>query len=164
MSWLKSILPGALFVLIGALLLHTPNSYGNQRMITKIVVHSTATPPAMDVGVTEIDQWHRERGWLGIGYHWVIRRDGTVEQGRSEPSKGAHVLNHNSESIGVALVGGADKDGNPVFNYTYRQMNALLTLLLEIERRHPTILSVTGHSDLDNGKADPMFDVEVWYE
>lgn len=44
--------------------------------IKKIIVHCAATPPSMDVGAAQIDAWHKERGWKGIGYHFVITRGG----------------------------------------------------------------------------------------
>ena len=47
-----------------------------------IVIHCSQTKPSMDIGAKEIDRWHRERGWLKIGYHKVIRRNGNIENGR----------------------------------------------------------------------------------
>ncbi|MCL4120848.1 UNVERIFIED_CONTAM: hypothetical protein GTU68_007124 [Idotea baltica] len=115
-----------------------------------------------EIDVKEVRRWHVEdNGWDDIGYHWLILRDGSIEQGRSEQLIGAHVAGFNSNSVGVALVGGVDVLGNPEFNYTYRQMAALMRLLGEIETRH-NITSVTGHNTLSS-KADPEFNVEAWY-
>ncbi len=47
-------------------------------------VHCAATPAGMDIGVKEIDRWHRQRGFLKVGYDYVIRIDGTIELGRDE--------------------------------------------------------------------------------
>ena len=49
-----------------------------------IVIHCSQTRPSQKIGAKEIDRWHRERGWLKIGYGKVIKRDGTVEQGRGD--------------------------------------------------------------------------------
>ncbi len=51
-------------------------------MINLIVVHCAATPPSMNIGAAEIRKWHTDKGWSDIGYHYVIRRDGTQEEGR----------------------------------------------------------------------------------
>ena len=78
------------------------------RTINKIIIHCTATPEGRDVTVTEIDRWHRQRGFSGIGYHYVIYRDGSVHKGRNEDSIGAHCTGQNANSIGVCYVGGMD--------------------------------------------------------
>ena len=60
-----------------------------------------------DIGAKDIDRWHRERGWLKIGYGKVIRRNGEVEQGRGDNAIQAHVKGYNHCSYGLCLVGGA---------------------------------------------------------
>jgi hypothetical protein len=79
-----------------------------------IVVHCSATGPAADIGVAQITQWHKQRGFDTVGYHYVIRRNGTLETGRRESEIGAHVRGHNANSIGVCLAGGVDAKGKPV--------------------------------------------------
>ena len=86
------------------------------RVITLIVVHCSAVKPDQLSSAAQIDSWHRERGFhLGIGYHYVIRRDGTIEPGRPEWMIGAHchVKGHhyNSHSIGICYEGGLDARG-----------------------------------------------------
>ena len=78
----------------------------NPRNITEIIVHCAATPEGKDFTVAQIRQWHLERGFKDIGYHWVIYRDGSVHAGRSESISGAHCTGHNSNSIGVCYIGG----------------------------------------------------------
>ncbi|WP_391510057.1 N-acetylmuramoyl-L-alanine amidase, partial [Micrococcus luteus] len=87
----------------------------------------------MDIGVREIAQWHKEQGWLAIGYHFVIRRDGTVEAGRDQEAVGSHVKGYNSTSVGVCLVGGIDAKGNHEANFTPAQMQSLRSLLVELK-------------------------------
>lgn len=129
----------------------------------KIIVHCSATPPSMDVGVKEITRWHRERGFLAIGYHWVIRRDGTVEEGRKENLIGAHCEQVNRTSVGVCLVGGVDTiDRKPADNFTPDQMLALKGLLDDLAVRYPGA-EVMGHRDVPGvAKACPSFDVRAW--
>lgn len=75
------------------------------RKINNIIVHYTASPDYMDVGRKEIKEWHLARGFSDIGYHYVIRRDGTIETGRDPKLPGAHARGRNSDSIGVCWVG-----------------------------------------------------------
>jgi len=132
------------------------------REIKKIIVHCAATPPSMDIGAEEIDSWHRERGFDSIGYHYVIRRDGRLEKGRSIGIAGAHARGHNFNSIGVCLVGGVDDEGQPENNFTRQQMKHLRKLLdfltLTFERE------AFGHRDMFGvSKACPSFDLRDWY-
>ena len=81
-----------------------------------IIIHCSATPPNMDVNAKEIDRWHRQKGWLGIGYHYVIKRDGTREVGRKLSEAGAHCIAYNHKSVGICLVGGVDVAGGKAEN------------------------------------------------
>ena len=76
------------------------------RTINKIIVHCTATRPSQACTVELIDQWHRERGFDCIGYHYVIYRDGSVHEGRALSKVGAHCTGQNSDSIGISYCGG----------------------------------------------------------
>lgn len=132
------------------------------RITTKyLVVHCAATKPTMDIGLREIRQWHRERGWLDIGYHFVIRRDGTVETGRPKGVIGAHVEGHNYESLGICMAGGIDQSGKPENNFTPAQFESLRALLDTLKADYPSA-RIVGHRDLDSKKACPSFDVASW--
>jgi N-acetylmuramoyl-L-alanine amidase len=132
------------------------------RTTTKyLVVHCAATKPTMDIGLREIRQWHRERGWLDIGYHFVIRRDGSVEKGRPQDVIGAHVEGHNYESLGVCLAGGINALGKPENNFTPEQFESLRSLLAKLKADYPSA-QVVGHRDLDPKKACPSFNVASW--
>jgi N-acetylmuramoyl-L-alanine amidase len=128
-----------------------------QEHIERIVVHCADTPASMDIGVDEIDRWHRDRGWSGCGYHYVIRRDGEIEHGRPESIMGAHVRGYNRNSLGICLVGG--KGG---FNYTRAQMKALEELVGRLRQKY-TQATVEGHCDLDTGKTCPNFNVSEYF-
>lgn len=133
------------------------------RRITLIVVHCSATKPSQDIGVSEIRTWHmRDNGWSDVGYHYVIRRDGSVETGRPEAVAGAHAKGHNQSSIGVCLVGGLDEQGRPAPDYTDAQWQALRTTLDALRERYPEAV-IVGHRDLPGvAKACPSFDVQAW--
>lgn len=131
------------------------------RQITEIIIHCSATPAARDVGAAEIDRWHRARGFSSIGYHYVVRLDGTVERGRDEKMTGAHCLGHNTRSVGVCYAGGLDAAGCPADTRTPRQKQALLVLLRELTARYPGA-TVHGHRDFA-AKACPCFDATNEY-
>lgn len=137
-----------------------------KRNIDQIIVHCAATPPDMDIGAKEIDHWHRGNGWLGIGYHYVIRRDGEVESGRSLERAGAHASGYNANTIGICLVGGVlRKNGKliPENNFTPEQFEALATLIEQCREIAGKPLEVLGHRDLPGVvKACPSFDVREW--
>lgn len=127
-----------------------------------IVVHCAATRPSMDIGAREIRQWHkRDNGWLDIGYHFVIRRDGTIEEGRKVDQVGAHVKDYNSISVGICLVGGVDDELKPQYNFTKEQEVSLKAKLQELKNKYP-VAAIKGHRDFDSGKACPSFDVAKW--
>jgi N-acetylmuramoyl-L-alanine amidase len=133
------------------------------RPIEHIIIHCAATKPGMDIGAAEIRKWHVDGNrWNDIGYHYVIRRSGDVEAGRSEHIAGAHVAGHNADSIGVCLVGGIDDKGRPDANFTRAQWAALEHLVKQLLVRYPGA-TVSGHRDWTDAKACPSFDVRSWW-
>lgn len=134
------------------------------RKITQIIVHGSATPANMDIGAEEIRRWHTDpapggNGWNDIGYHFVIRRNGDVEEGRDLSAVGAHVANHNALSIGVCLVG----SGAPRPNYTAAQFTALAKLVHRLRQEFPEA-ALSGHYEFDQRKpVCPGFDVKAFF-
>lgn len=128
-----------------------------------IVIHCSDTPARMvNVDAKEIDRWHRERGFLKIGYHFVIKRDGTRERGRMLDEIGAHVIGYNNKSVGVCLVGGrADVGTDPEDNFTAEQWVTLHSTLIELKKQYPTA-KIVGHRDMASQKQCPSFDVADW--
>lgn len=140
------------------------------RQIDEIVVHCAATQPKwmanepVEAKRTEIDRWHRDRGFNSFGYHYLIDRDGKVCAGRGLEEQGAHTYGHNDNSIGVCLVGGHGSSANDAFeaNYTSAQDQALRVLINELKIRFPGINKVSGHNDYTKAKACPGFNVKRW--
>ena len=133
------------------------------RKIKKIIVHCSATPESMDVGSEEIRRWHKERGWSDIGYHDVIRRDGTLEKGRDISIAGAHAKGHNFSSIGVCLIGGVDGNGKGEDNFAIIQKQNLRVYLDFMALRFPDA-EILGHRDIEGVKKEcPCFNVREWY-
>lgn len=135
-----------------------------QRAISRLVVHCSATRPSMDVGAKEIREWHVEgNGWKDIGYHFVIRRNGSIELGRPIDEAGSHAKGYNSDSIGVCLVGGVDQEDYRIAenNFTEKQFQSLIEIIVKTRKAIPHIM-IMGHKDLDPKKACPSFDVREW--
>ena len=129
-----------------------------------IAVHCAATRPSMDIGAVEIDRMHRQLGFKCIGYHKVIRRDGSVEDGRPLDQIGAHVENWNSVSVGICMVGGVSEHdiNKPEANFTEAQYVALEKLLTELRVMYPHA-HIQGHRDFPRvAKACPSFSVSDW--
>lgn len=132
------------------------------RKIREIIVHCSATAEGKDFRASDIDRWHRERGFRCIGYHYVVRLDGSIERGRPETEIGAHCKGHNSISIGVCYIGGLAGDGRtPRDTRTPAQKAALLRLLRELKRRYPGA-AIHGHREFAP-KACPCFDARREY-
>ena len=128
------------------------------RTITLIVIHCSAVKPDQMSSAAQIDTWHRQRGFhLGIGYHYVIRRDGSIEKGRPEWLIGAHCMNHNAHSIGICYEGGLDIRGDPADTRTEAQKVAMRQLLEDLHERYPRAL-ILGHHDLNPHKACPCIE------
>lgn len=140
-------------------------NYKKRESTNHIVVHCAATTSTMDIGKEEIDRWHRARGWFGIGYHYVIRRDGTLEIGRPEDAVGAHVANNNSDTLGICLAGGLAQDKKtPEDNFTEAQFATLSSLLLKLKAKYPKA-DIKGHGEFpppNLGRACPVFPLQEW--
>lgn len=128
------------------------------RRINKILLHCADTPTGKDFRVKDIDRWHEERGFEKssngkfCGYHWVICIDGVIESGRSEADIGAHCKGHNSDSIGVCLIGRGQ--------YTDDQWISLFYLLSQLcDGYDLEAKQVFGHYEFNSQKACPMLDM-----
>jgi len=138
------------------------------RKIDRLVVHCSATPPEMDIGAAWIRDLHvDDNGWIDIGYHYVVRRDGTIEDGRPVKTQGAHVRGANAHSIGVCWVGGIDKNRNPdASTITDAQWDSLVDLLIELSATYGVPVSrIQGHNEVieevgGSPKACPAIDMD----
>ena len=125
------------------------------RLINEIIIHCSATKAGQDFDVKDIDRWHKERGWKGVGYHYVIKLDGTIQEGRPLDQAGAHCTGHNKKSIGICYIGGLDKSGKPKDTRTVAQKESLRLLVNQLLERFPGS-KVYGHREFAN-KECPSF-------
>jgi N-acetylmuramoyl-L-alanine amidase len=131
------------------------------RKINKIIVHCSATPEGRNVSAATIDKWHKERGWSGIGYHYVVKLDGSIEYGRMVDKVGAHCKGHNKSSIGICYIGGCDSDMKAKDTRTPQQIASMLELIRILKKLHPGV-EVFGHRDFST-KECPSFDAKNEY-
>ncbi len=125
-----------------------------------IVVHCAATPPTMDIGIKTIDGWHKERGFRCVGYHFFIKRDGKLQEGRKLHETGAHVRGYNRQSIGICLAGGVDKNLDPENNFTANQKATLKWIVGHLKDHGYKKARVLGHRELDPKKACPSAEID----
>lgn len=81
------------------------SSLDNRPKTDKIVIHHTGNPTDDNLSAIAIHSSHQAQGWSGIGYHYVVRKDGTVEEGRPHWTIGAHAYGDNSHTIGIHVCG-----------------------------------------------------------
>ena len=124
------------------------------RKVTFAVVHCSATPNDRDIGAADIKIWHMQRGFDTIGYHFVIRRNGVVELGRNINVAGAHVEGHNTNSIGICMVG--------LDSYTNSQWASLKALVARVKITYaPTGVWLKGHYEFTDQKTCPNIDMNT---
>jgi N-acetylmuramoyl-L-alanine amidase len=131
------------------------------RKINKLIVHCSATPEFKDFDVDDITEWHvKGNGWSDCGYHYVIKLDGTVQDGRPIEKIGAHCKGNNRDSIGICYIGGMDKNMEDWKDTrTTEQCDSLYNLLSELKIEFPDVI-VYGHKDFTDKKECPSFDAK----
>lgn len=127
------------------------------RKINKIIIHCSATPCNVDYDIEDIRSWHKQRGFKDVGYHFVIKLDGTIQLGRDISVIGAHCKGHNHDSIGICYIGGLDDNGQPCDTRTPEQKQSLSVLVSFLRLCYD--VTVHGHNEFAN-KACPCYDVK----
>lgn len=112
-----------------------------------IIIHHTGSIRDIDATAADIHQWHIDSDYAGIGYHFVIRKDGTIERGRPIWALGAHAYGENWRSIGIHLSGDFDA-ANPTISQI--ESAAMLIANLCVDFKIPTDRQhILGHSEVN---------------
>ena len=126
------------------------------RRLDKIILHCADTRIDQDFSVEDVRHWHKARGWSDIGYHYYIKCDGSLHEGRPLYRIGSHCKGKNTGSIGVCFEGGKD-----AFNLKWDKPtdNQIKTVkkLIESLRNDYGDLTVHGHYEFSS-KGCPNFD------
>tara|TARA_B100001175_G_C19319908_1_gene547224 strand:+ start:370 stop:774 length:405 start_codon:yes stop_codon:yes gene_type:complete len=126
----------------------------DESKIKYLIVHCSDTPDNQNIDSTFIHKMHLSFGWDGIGYHKIILRNGSIENGRPEYWIGAHVKGLNKISLGVCLVGRT--------KFTDNQFKSLKTVLKGWKKKYTKAI-ILGHRDSTKTKKTcPNFDVKLW--
>jgi N-acetyl-anhydromuramyl-L-alanine amidase AmpD len=130
-----------------------------------LVIHCSATRCTQSYPVEQLLRDHRKRGFRTIGYHFYIRRDGTLTQHRALLEVGAHCRPWNRCSIGICYEGGLDADGRPRDTRTPEQVERLYDLLVELKTLFPHA-EIRGHRDMPRAapRDCPCFDAAQEYK
>ena len=132
------------------------------REIKLLVIHCSATRCNVRFSVEQLRECHLQRGFLDIGYHFYITRDGVLHHCRPISEMGAHVRGFNRHSIGICYEGGLDCRGRPADTRTPEQRASLRLLVNQLKQCFPAC-RVCGHRDLSpdlNG--DGEIEPEEW--
>lgn len=106
----------------------------------EVILHHAEASSAT---VWDVNDWHLSNGWVGIGYHYYIRKDGSIYRGRPEWAVGAHATGHNDRSIGICCEGAYMTETMPA-----AQLASLKALLRDIMGRYGT-LALKRHRDVN---------------
>ena len=106
---------------------------------TDLIMHHAA---AARCSVTDVHKWHLQNGWSGIGYHFLVRKDGSIHRGRPIDTVGAHTYGKNSDSIGVCFEGNFETE-----TMSAAQKQAGAELVTYIRNLFPSIKTVGKHRD-----------------
>lgn len=108
--------------------------------------------------VLDVHQWHLERGWAGIGYHYFVAKDGSIYKGRPDNVQGAHTAVRNWDSLGICAEG--------AYDYDYMldvQKQAIIELCRYLKDKYPRIHEIVGHKELMAtdcpGNNYPLYDI-----
>lgn len=130
------------------------------RDINKIILHCSASRCDKDFDVNDIKEWHLQRGFTDVGYHYIIKLNGEIQEGRNIRTIGAHCKGYNYGSIGICYIGGLDEEGNPFDTRTLEQKDALFELVDDLLLAYDlTIEDVHCHYEYAK-KLCPCFGIE----
>ena len=127
------------------------------RFIDKIILHCADTRTNQNFSVDQVRDWHLQKGWSNIGYHYYIKLNGSLYDGRPISQKGAHCKGYNYGSVGICLEGGNNDNGDMWDKPTESQISTLKKLVYSLRKDYGD-LTLHGHYEFSK-KTCPNFDV-----
>lgn len=128
------------------------NGLSNRATTKYIVLHHAE---ASSCTAKQVDEWHKSNGWSGIGYHFFVRKDGSIYRGRPINKMGSHVLHHNNESIGICAEGAYSREYMPEI-----QKKSIAELLDFLKTNYYPNAQIVGHREIGSsdcpGKNYPL--------
>lgn len=112
-----------------------------------IVIHHVGIPDG-DTPAAAIHRAHLANGWAGIGYHYVIRKNGVIERGRPLAVVGAHAYGENYHTVGINVTGNFDKEVPT--DAQMKSLTELVTALCRIYHIDPGPATIVGHRDVNS--------------
>lgn len=132
-----------------------------KRHISRVFIHCSASDNPKHNDISVIRKWHTDpkpegRGWSDVGYHYFIKKDGTIQTGRPLERTPAAQKGHNKGTIAICLHG--LKEGN----FTQEQKRSLIRLCTVINRAYNSKITFHGHREVEPLKTCPVFDYKQW--
>jgi len=124
------------------------------RKLRTIFLHHSESDIDSHDNIETIREWHLQRGFSDIGYHFVITKNGVVNIGRPIDKVGAHAKGYNSHSVGICLTGD-DRFSDEQFEGSAKLIKSLFVVF--------GVMLVRGHNEVSDKKC-PNFDVEKFVE
>ncbi len=122
-------------------------SLTNRERTDMLIIHHIGNTNR-DVSAAEVHQWHLHNGWAGIGYHYLIRKNGMIERGRPRDTIGAHCYGENRHTIGINIVGNFET--NIPTNAQMEAAARLVARLCQLYRLRPGEHTILGHRDFND--------------
>lgn len=137
------------------------STYMTRRKITSIAVHCSYSPQGRGDDAREIDRWHRKRWGSGIGYHYIILEDGTIEKGRWVDYQGAGIANHNPKTIHICWIGGTKN--SEITPEQVESLQVLTRLLISDSMYRLLPCYIKGHNEYIGHytRGCPMIDMSI---
>jgi N-acetylmuramoyl-L-alanine amidase len=123
------------------------------RRVEKVFLHCSDSDYKIHDDISIIRKWHvEENKWSDVGYHFFIKKDGTIQEGRKLDRIPAAQVGHNTGSIAICLSGKID--------FTQKQFKSLFNLCLQIDTAYKSAITFHGHKEVAPGRSCPNFDYQ----
>lgn len=125
------------------------------KLVRHFIIHCSDSDNPLHDNIKTIREWHQERGFVDVGYHFFITKDGLIEQGRDLRQAGAHCYGYNTYSIGICLSGKKD--------FKEKQFSACADIIKKVRSLYPSTRTrpIRPHNYFNSGKTCPNFEVEM---